>query len=1317
MSRRSTRIGHLQETDEGFPRKCPGPYCNKTCVNRRAYLAHMENSKTCAKAMKELAKSKRPDQDQSVSTRNATGRSVSFAVPLEDYSAPTEYADGSENGEEDLEEEEEDMVGAPVNDEAAVPENDLDISRKERNETFFSKPDDFDSSYLQRVFGEENRQDYHRDMYRNMNAERKSDLELLEITKGHSTTLFKKIRQWRYNSENRYKHRMDHDSYVKKERARIIQDIESDYNLGRCRPTTKRISLPNLKIQADLTMNSFLEQLMRLLSDPVLMDEANLAIDPKDPFKKPKLGGENGLLGELNTGTAFVDAYNRLCTQENDIIVAILLGLDKSHCDVKGKLTLEPLMWTLSIFNMETRRKPQAWCRLAHMPNLDHLAPRADATAKLRDYHVILRIMMEELIQFQRLGGIEWTLRLDNKDVDVRLQIPVMFCIGDTEGHDKLVGRKVERQSMTNNQCRCCDVSHVGCGNPYEQVNLTKAETIRSLRDDKKVHALDDLSYKLIECAFDDVVFADKERGIHGASPPETLHAVDAGLMDRTIEACYEKKRVKPPSKKKPPPKKKRKLSHGEPSARKRTATDEEEEEDEDGNEEDEEEDGEEDEDEEEEKEVVVDRDGDRQQVYVRPEEGDLGPRYIFGPKQCDFIDDMARQLHKQLRWQSDTSLPRTSFPQGICSLVKMTHNERAGVLLLLMLILCMDNMEYYYRTNKTKQSKNVRIPPSSAGHLIYTIKEDHFSSMAKYIGQVLMFESYLKMTQVPLDCIPYTKRLVRAMVSGLFDAFPRTTGTGYATIKTHLVTHHMVEDQLRFGSLANVSSESLESGHKYHIKKPGRTTQKRASSFSAQVGMQAHYNDVVERAYKDHPDYGTEKETVARSDGVSPAWISISDKDVFNGAPTSTRGDDITEDIPDLLDEVITKNEMLHLVRNRILPFIQGDMVSIHVTFVKKGIRYQANPCFGSEQVGRQHWALVDRTKTVGGRRITDQVGMHLLFIVRVPDLLGDPIEFDAGTSITGAGDYLIAHTLKGPLRETGFGDAYKWKFGTLAEQNQRLIHVSMKMKEEDGSNAICAVPIDLVSGPLVGLNHPGAEHTKKANHEYYYFIVGQDRWADMFIDCAKKEIVLTDEEEEEWTAFLRKYNVMTEEDDEALDSREDSRSNRRNGSLRSGDRRSSTPSVTSRVTQRSQETAGSSVSRSIQETPNSTRTEDSGITIASRNTRMQSRRSSVAARGGVGSETPNSECTVNSTITIASRNTRRASRMNSSTPNSTNTENTTITIESRNTRMAARAAAANTRNSTRTNRRQRINNDDLHDSDDTSSGVSSDHENERPK
>ena len=1310
MSRRSARNeGMNEEPEEGFPKTCPNRYCKKLCKNKRAYDHHINTSKACARALLHFAKTERGSIR---SERESTGSQhrVTFAQPLEDYSAPMERDDISDDEEcnlatmewedsSDEEEDEEEEESSQAKELPNIPTTNYQL--KEACRLFFEKPDGFDSSYLGSAFGQKGQQNYHEDMFRNMDAERKSDLELLEITKGHSSTLFKKIRQWRYNSENDYNHRMDHDSYTKKERAKIIQDIERDYCLQKCRPMTRRFLLPNIKSQADLTVNSFLQDLLRLLSDPELMKESNLLIDPKNPFQKPKLGGNDGFLGEINTGSVFVDAYNRMCTHEKDLLVPILLGMDKSHCDVKGKLTLEPLMWTLGIFNLETRRKPQAWCRLGHMPNLDHLAPRANAVKKLKDYHFILRVMMEELIQFQKLGGIEWTLCLDGKEVDVRLQIPVMFCIGDTEGHDKLVGRKVDRNTMTNKQCRCCDVSHVDCDNPGASVTLTKASAISKLRQEKNFHELDSLSYRLIQCAFDDVIFADQERGIHGATPAETLHAVGAGTMDRVLESSYEMKREKKKTTdKKSTSGKKRKSNDAVASARKgkrsrggeRGG----------GRSEDGDDGGE------------RDKDGDIQQTYEAPEDQELGPRYIFGPSQRDLLDNLSRKVHKYLRWQSERSLPRTNFPQGICSLVKMTHNERTGVLLVLLLILCMDNMECYYRKHKTNRSQNVRIPPHSAGYLVNEIGDTHFSSMAKYISLVLMMESYLKMDRVPIDCIPYTSRFLKSIMSGLFSAFPRRTGTGYATIKTHLVTHHMIQDQLRFGSLDNVSSESLESGHKYHIKSPGKRTQKRAASFSAQVGMQAHYSSVVERAFKDHPHFKPKEEESAPADGVSPAWISISADAVFNGAPTSTRGDDITKDIPHLLDEVITKNEMLDLVRNRILPFVQGDMVSIHVTFVQKGIRYQANPCFGSEQVGRQHWALVDRTKTVGRRRITDQVGMHLLFIVRVPDLVGDPIQFDTGTSISGAGDYLITHTLAGPLRETGPGDAFEWKFGTLAEQNQRLVHARLKVRNKDHTNAVCAVPVELVSGPLVGLPHPGAEHTKAANHEYFYFIVGQDRWADMFIECAKKEIALTKEDEKEWNSFLRKYNVMEGEDDDGSESSEDSgitciSSNRRiptsnarrNRTLQSENRRSSTPSGN---TCHSRTNAISSVARTVQRTPNSTRTEDSGITTASRRT----------TRRSLGSNTPDSNCTENTMITVASRNTQSGSRMNASTPNSTNTENTMITVASRNTRTSSTTRASRA-SSTAAAANRRNNNDNLCASDDTSSGVSSEGEDGR--
>ena len=153
--------------------------------------------------------------------------------------------------------------------------------------------------------------------------------------------------------------------------------------------------------------------------------------------------------------------------------------------------------------------------------------------------------MMEEFVEYQRLGGIEWTLKLDGKWVDVRLQIPLFFVIGDTEGHDKLVGRKVARpgQNMSNNQCRCCDIDHDGCGDPLKPVTLTKAAEITKLRNEKDVRRLDDLSYKLIECAFDDVEFGDNVRGIHGGTPAEVLHAVNAGLQDTVIGCTYEQKR------------------------------------------------------------------------------------------------------------------------------------------------------------------------------------------------------------------------------------------------------------------------------------------------------------------------------------------------------------------------------------------------------------------------------------------------------------------------------------------------------------------------------------------------------------------------------------------------------------------------------------------------------------------------------------------------------------------------------------------------------------------------------------------------------
>jgi hypothetical protein len=170
---------------------------------------------------------------------------------------------------------------------------------------------------------------------------------------------------------------------------------------------------------------------------------------------------------------------------------------------------------------------------MEYIPNLDHLAPRADAQKKLHDYHFCMNIIMSEMIEYQKLEGINWRMHLDNKWENVRLQIPLLYIIGNTEGHDKMAGRKIDRCSGKNKQCRYCDVDHDDCDNPNAQSELTCKAVIQKLRKENSTTSrkeLDRLSYRQIDNAFDEVVFADNIWGIHGATPAEVLHAVNLGI-------------------------------------------------------------------------------------------------------------------------------------------------------------------------------------------------------------------------------------------------------------------------------------------------------------------------------------------------------------------------------------------------------------------------------------------------------------------------------------------------------------------------------------------------------------------------------------------------------------------------------------------------------------------------------------------------------------------------------------------------------------------------------------------------------------------
>jgi hypothetical protein len=432
----------------------------------------------------------------------------------------------------------------------------------------FSEPEGFDTSYLLRRLQpsgpsedpKQARNIGYGGESKEMSHEMKSKIALLNILQGHDLTLFSRILRWRWDSDHIYQSRTSKDeSYYKTTKQKVLDNIGRSYGYQNLHPRIHKVILPKTKVSVDIVIFPFGDTLLSLLTDPVGMLPENLLIDLNDPFKSPKYGGEEGFLGDVNTGSVFSDNHGTHCKNPKLDIPAYIIGfLDKSHLDLKGKLTLEPFMYTLSIFNRAWRNKAEAWRPLGYVPNIDHAAPRAEAKDKLYDYHFCLRLIMSEMAAYQRLGGLDWKLPdLNGVAFPCKLQIPLLFIIGDTEGHDKLAGRKVDRSSGLSRQCRHCDVTQADCGNPYCTITLTKCADIRELREKaqeagrrndkgavaKAEEELDDLSYRNIRSAFDDIIFVDQERGIHGATNAEVLHAINLGPQERAIDSCFKMKR------------------------------------------------------------------------------------------------------------------------------------------------------------------------------------------------------------------------------------------------------------------------------------------------------------------------------------------------------------------------------------------------------------------------------------------------------------------------------------------------------------------------------------------------------------------------------------------------------------------------------------------------------------------------------------------------------------------------------------------------------------------------------------------------------
>jgi hypothetical protein len=326
-------------------------------------------------------------------------------------------------------------------------------------------------------------------------------------------------------------------------RLTIISTLARRYNMKGMYPKEVKVFLPNLGKNIFVPVYDFASILASWFTDPSLLKDENFVFpDPEDPFQPPKkwteINKETQIVKEPVHGKWYSDTYYARCTVgKKDLLVPLILFLDKTHIDQKNRQKLEPVMVTLGIFSQKVRTDPKYWRVLGYIPYIQSGYPSGtgETNLKLSDYHVMLSSVLRGVKEMQKTQGVLIRFPYRNKTHEAIFKMPVACIVGDHEGQNHNCGKLT---AGTIFPCRFCDIhkdklDQPIIGEPYS------AKDVMEWLVTKNTKALVGSSHHYLTHgnAFHGMdMGADEERGINKKAEVDIMHSVCRGTMQMTIE-------------------------------------------------------------------------------------------------------------------------------------------------------------------------------------------------------------------------------------------------------------------------------------------------------------------------------------------------------------------------------------------------------------------------------------------------------------------------------------------------------------------------------------------------------------------------------------------------------------------------------------------------------------------------------------------------------------------------------------------------------------------------------------------------------------